>query len=125
MHVKVVDASIMAAWCFRESRAAEAFAILRDSELHAPPLLAYELASIARKKAITYPDKVDLLIQALRTVLVLPVHWDEVDHTIVMQLAIETGLTTYDASYLYVARTTKAELVTFDEQLAKINREAQ
>jgi len=124
MHVKVVDASIMAAWCFRESRSAEAFAILRDSELHAPPLLAYELASIARKKAIAYPDKMDIMIQALRTVLVLPVHWDEVNHIIVMQLAIETGLTTYDASYLYVARTINADLVTFDEQLAKVSQKA-
>jgi predicted nucleic acid-binding protein len=124
MHVRVVDASIMAAWCFRESRSAEAFAILRDSELHAPSLLAYELASIARKKVITYPDKANIMIQALRTVLVLPVHWHDVDHIIVMQIAIETGLTTYDASYLYVARTIKADLVTFDEQLAKINRKA-
>jgi predicted nucleic acid-binding protein len=122
MHVKVVDASIMAAWCFRESRSAEAFAILRDSELHAPPLLAYELTSIARKKAISYPDKGDLVMHALRTVLVLPIHWDEVDHIVVMQLAFETGLTTYDASYLYVARTINADLVTFDEQLAKISR---
>jgi predicted nucleic acid-binding protein len=123
MQVKVVDASIMAAWCFRESRAEEALAILRDSELHAPTLLAYELTSIARKKAINYPDKLDLVIKALRIVLVLPIHWDEVDHTAVMQLAIETGLTTYDASYLYVARTIKADLVTFDEELLKVSRQ--
>lgn len=124
MNVKVIDASIIAAWCFRETRAAEAFAILRDSELHAPPLLAYELTSIARKKAITYPDKVDLVVQALCTVLDLPIHWDEVDHTVVLKLAIETGLTTYDASYLYVARKINAELVTLDEQLAKVSRKA-
>jgi predicted nucleic acid-binding protein len=124
MRVKVVDASIMAAWCFRESRSEEAFASLRDSELHAPTLLAYELASIVRKKVITYPDKADIIIQALRTVLVLPVHWHEVDHIKVMQLAIENGLTTYDASYLYVAKAIKADLATFDEYLAKVSRKA-
>jgi len=122
MRAKVVDASILAAWCFREPKATEALAILCDSELHAPPLLAYELTNIARRKALTYPDKATLVMEALRTALVLPVYWDEVDHVVVMQLALDTGLTTYDASYLYVARTIGAELVTFDEQLAKVSR---
>lgn len=54
MPAKVVDASVIAAWCFREPRAPEAMGILRDSDLHAPILLAYELTSIARRKAITY-----------------------------------------------------------------------
>ena len=31
---------------------------------------------------------------------------------------LETGLTTYDASYLYLARTPGIPLVTFDERLA-------
>ncbi|WP_254065926.1 type II toxin-antitoxin system VapC family toxin [Acidisoma sp. L85] len=45
---------------------------------------------------------------------------DEVslDHGAVLELASETGLTAYDASYLWLARQLKAELVTLDRQLA-------
>ncbi len=119
MPVKVVDASVMAAWCFREPRASEAMTVLRESELHAPLLLAYELTSIARRKAKTYPEKTEQVTEALRTALNVPFHWTDVDHIAVMRLALETGLTTYDACYLYVARSIGADLATFDERLAK------
>jgi predicted nucleic acid-binding protein len=37
----------------------------------------------------------------------------------VLELAESTGLTAYDASYLWLARELSAELVTLDGQLAK------
>ncbi len=40
-----------------------------------------------------------------------------VDHDAVVALALTTGLTTYDASYLWLARQLGAELVTLDRQL--------
>lgn len=119
MPAKVVDASVMAAWCFREPRAAEAITLLRESELYAPLLLAYELTSIARRKVLTYPEKAALVAEALRTALNVPIHWTDVDHMAVMRLALDSGLTTYDACYLYVARSIGADLATFDERLAK------
>jgi predicted nucleic acid-binding protein len=121
MPAKVVDASVMAAWCFREPRASEAMELLRESELYAPLLLAYELTSIARKKAIEYPEKAVLVTEALRTALTLPIHWSDVNHVAVMRLALDTGLTTCDACYLYVARYTGAYLATFDERLARVS----
>ena len=42
----------------------------------------------------------------------------DVDHSAVLALAQRTGLTGYDASYLLLARTLEAELVTLDRQLA-------
>jgi predicted nucleic acid-binding protein len=42
----------------------------------------------------------------------------EVDHAGVLTLAEETGLTGYDASYLWLARQLNAELVTLDRALA-------
>jgi predicted nucleic acid-binding protein len=122
MPAKVVDASVIAAWCFREPRAPEALTIIRESELHAPLLLAYELTSIARKKAIAYPEKADLIGEALRTALALPFHWSDIDHLAVMRLAIEANITTYDACYLYVARKTGIFLATFDKSLEKASR---
>lgn len=122
MPAKVVDASVMAAWCFREPRASEAVALLRESELHAPLLLAYELTSIARKKALAEPEKAGLFEQALRIALAVPIRWSEVNHQAVLRLALETNLTTYDACYLYVARQAGVHLVTFDENLERTSR---
>ncbi len=39
--------------------------------------------------------------------------------TVPLDLATETGLTAYDASYLWLARQLGAELVTLDQQLAR------
>jgi predicted nucleic acid-binding protein len=80
MPVRVVDASVLAAWCFRESRASEALGLLQASDLYAPYLLAYELTSIARRKATMYSGSLDVLSEALQTALALPIHWSEVDH---------------------------------------------
>jgi|WetSurMetagenome_2_1015567.scaffolds.fasta_scaffold94099_4 predicted nucleic acid-binding protein len=122
MPAKVVDASVIAAWCFREPRASEALSIVREADLHAPLLLAYELTSIARKKAIAYPENAGLIEKALRTALALPIHWSDVDHLAVMRLALDANLTTYDACYLYVARKAGISLATFDESLEKASR---
>ena len=103
MPVKVVDASVLAAWCFREPRAAEALELLRNSELHSPILLAYELTSVARRKAVEYPDRAALIGAALKTALSLPLRWHAVDHPEVWRLALETRLSTYDSCYLHLA----------------------
>ena len=119
MPAKVVDASVVAAWCFRESRASDASELLLDSDLHAPLLLAYELASIAARKAAAYPERLDVLSLALGTALAIPFHWSDIDQTAVVRLALDTSFTTYDASYLYLARTLGIPLVTFDQRLAR------
>lgn len=119
MPVKVVDASVVAAWCFREPRASEAMGILRNSELHAPLLLAYELTSIARRKAIAHPEKAAVMEKALQMAFAVPIHWSGVDHLEVLRLALGADLTTYDACYLYLARKLGAPLATFDQQLAR------
>lgn len=41
----------------------------------------------------------------------------DVDEIAVFRLALDTGLTAYDASYLYVAQRIGAPLVTFDTKL--------
>ncbi|MFQ6029538.1 MAG: type II toxin-antitoxin system VapC family toxin [Dehalococcoidia bacterium] len=114
---KVVDASVLGALIFNEPRAAEAASLLNDSDLYAPTLLAYELASVARKKILLYPEQREALLQALEIALALDITWVEVDHPAVARLALETNLTTYDASYLYLSRHLNFPLATFDERL--------
>lgn len=53
---KVADASVLGAVVFGEPRAAEARSLLAGADLYEPVLLAYELASIARKKIGIYPE---------------------------------------------------------------------
>ncbi|MGY4707421.1 type II toxin-antitoxin system VapC family toxin [Candidatus Bipolaricaulota sp. J31] len=118
MAAKVVDASVLGALIFGEPRAEEALSLLKGAELYAPPLLAYELASVARKKALRYPQIKEKIFHALEIGLSLEINWTEVDHVEVLRLALDTGLTTYDASYLYLARSLGLPLVTFDERLA-------
>jgi predicted nucleic acid-binding protein len=120
MPAKVVDASIVAAWCFREPRAAEAMKILGSCELHAPLLLAYELTSIARKKVIAHPEKAEALVEALRLAFTVPIRWNEVDHPAVLRLALNVNLTTYDACYLYLSKKLGMPMVTFDQHLARV-----
>ncbi len=94
-------------------------ALLKDTEIYAPPLLGYELTSIARKKAMRYPELKEKILAALEIGLGLDISWTEVEHLEVLRLALDTGLTTYDASYLYLSRALKIPLTTFDEKLAE------
>ena len=119
---RVVDASVVAAWCFREPRAAEALRLLRDADLYAPGLLAYELASIARRKIAAYPENAQALNEALTAALMLPIRWSDVDHSAALGLALAADLTTYDASYLWLAQALSMPLVTFDRRLAEAAR---
>lgn len=113
----VVDASVLGALLFGEPRAQEAFSLLQGAELFAPTLLPYELTSVALKKARRYPEQREALVEALRLGLRLDLHLVEVDHEAALHLALETDLTTYDASYLHLARSLGVPLLTFDQRL--------
>ena len=117
MPAKVVDASVLAAILFEEVRADEAGALIRSAELHAPRLLVYELTHIAEKKCHAYPAQRRAFEAALEAALAMDIQLRDVEHVAVLDLALTTGLTTYDASYLYLARSLGAPLVTFDTRL--------
>ena len=113
----MVDASVIAAVAFQETRALEAETILEGADLAAPLLLGFELANIARNKAQRDPHRLETIREGLIEALSLEIQWEEVDHLAVLKLALKTGLTTYDASYLYLAQALGFPLVTFDQQL--------
>ena len=117
----VVDASLLGALAFHEPRFAEAVAVLQGEALSAPTLLAYELASTARKKVLLRPAETPDIIADLADALTSAINWVEVDHQQVVRLALDTGLTTYDASYLWVACRLGLELLTFDRRLQAVD----
>ena len=114
---RVADASIIGSVVFGEPRAEEALELLGGAGLYEPTLLAYELARVARKKFLRYPEQREALLQALEMSLAMDIGWVEINHLDVVSLAVVMGLTTYDASYLYLARDLGIPLATFDSQL--------
>lgn len=117
MAIKVVDACTVAALVFGEPDAQEIVNRLKNSDLAAPGLLPYEIASVCLKKIRRYPDQREALFSAFRLFLRMDIRFIEVDFTEVLILAERSGLTSYDASYLWLARKLQAELVTLDKQL--------
>lgn len=118
MVVKVVDASALAALLFGESAADFVAGQLGGARLTAPSLLGFELANVCLIKARRHPEQRDALTAAFRLRARLGVEEATVDHAGVLELGSATGLTAYDASYLWLARELDAELVTLDGQLA-------
>lgn len=118
--IKVVDASALGALIFNEQAAEKIVAMLEESTLIAPLLLVQELDSICVKKIKAQPKQRKKLIEARRLADDLSITLSAVNHTEVIELAVQTGLTAYDASYLWLAKNTgNSELVTLDARLAK------
>jgi predicted nucleic acid-binding protein len=92
--------------------------ILGDSRLAAPALLDLELVNVCRTKIRRNPAEKDSIRASLRAVRSLAVETIEINHIEALDLALATGLTAYDASYLWLARTLGAELITLDRKLA-------
>lgn len=119
MTVKVVDASALAALLFGEPDAVAIAESLNDATLVAPSLLPFEIASVCLKKLRRHPDQHDALLSAHRLFGQLEISQTAVDLNEVVLLAEKIGLTSYDASYLWLAQHLQAELVTLDQRLAR------
>ncbi len=117
MRVKVVDASALGALLFGEPKAEEVARALGDAPLAAPALLWFEAASICLKKVNAHENKTEDLLSAFNMMDQLPIQGVEVEHQEVVRLAMELDLTTYDASYLWLALRLNGELVTLDEKM--------
>ena len=119
MSVTVIDASAIAAFLFQETSADRIETLIQNRELVGPSLLPFEVANACASKVRRFPDKSHVFLAALRTFLELRIPARDVDIGAVFDLAGRTGLTAYDASYLWLARELDAELVTLDAQLGR------
>jgi predicted nucleic acid-binding protein len=116
--VKVVDASALAALLFGEPEAEIVAERLEGGRLAAPALLGFELTNVCLVKMRRQPGQREALWAAFRLADRLAVETVAVDHAAALDLAEATGLTAYDASYLWLARALGGELVTLDRELA-------
>lgn len=117
----VVDASALAALVFQEPDGDAMSLRLDGAEVFAPELLRYELANTAWKKVKRQPADAAKILTALSLALddKAGLIWQDVDARDVVLLAHATGTTAYDASYLWLAASLGADLVTLDDRLAK------
>jgi predicted nucleic acid-binding protein len=114
----VVDCSVLAALLWAEPAAGDAAALLAGKALHAPALLSYELANVARSKCRSGvpAEAARAGLQALADQRVVLHDTPALDN---FDLAQSLGLSAYDAAYVWLAAALKAPLVTFDQRLAE------
>ena len=113
----VVDANIVIKWLVDEPDAEAARGVLASgTELHAPRLMAAEVAHVLWKKA-----RKDEIAPASAAALAdsvphYPLHWadDELLFTHAVRLAIELRHPAYDCMYLALAEHLGTRLVTAD-----------
>jgi predicted nucleic acid-binding protein len=116
----VIDASALAAMVFGEPEATAIARSVNDSRLLAPALLDFELANVCWKKCRRTPDQRSVFLAAYAWRHAVAIERAAVDQDETLFLALQTGLSVYDASYLWLSRKLGAELVTLDARLAAI-----
>lgn len=115
----VVDASALAAVVFDEPESVSVRRTLRDHLLHSTSLVDYELATTGLRKLRRDPSKTVVILAALQAAGRMQMSRTTPDMVQVATIAAVHNLTTYDASYLWLARTLGLPLVTLDRDLAR------
>jgi predicted nucleic acid-binding protein len=117
--VFVVDASAMAALLFDEPSGRAVARILEGGHLAAPAILPCELASVTLKKIALRPEQEPGLRAAARLFERMGVDLVAVPIEAIVRIARRTGLSAYDAAYVWLAAELEAVLVTLDRSLKK------
>lgn len=116
----VVDASAVLSVIFREPDFEHVLRALPPSGLVAPPLLAIEVANVARTKVrrgeVTRADAEALLTSFERW----RVRRVDVRARDAWDVAFAYGLTLYDAAYLHLAIERRLPIVTLDVELRRV-----
>lgn len=122
----VLDNSVIMAWCFRDVGDGYADAVLgslAESEALVPGIWPLEVANVLvaaeRRRRLTETDSARFL--ALLADLPIRVIQEPPQRVTgeILALARETGLSSYDASYLDLAMREGAPLATLDDGLRK------
>lgn len=119
----VIDASMLTAVVFGEPEAAQIEAQLDPYELFAPTLLPFELANAGLNKCrrrILDAAEVGARLAAFDLAVL---RLCAIDPAKVFMLAQRCSLSTYDASYLWLAGELAAPLLTLDRRLAEAARD--
>ena len=123
----VLDNSVTMRWCFEETSTPYAEGmldqLLLEHQAHVPVLWLYEVVSVLAKAQRTNsitPEKVHGFLEDLRS-LDITVDEESFSHIFgdVHRLAVDYGLSGYDAAYLELSIRKGLPLATLDEDLMK------
>ena len=117
----VVDASVAVKWLVEEEDSERASRLLSGGgQLHCPRLLASEVASALRRKALRGELELGFARARLASLVRMPVSWhpDESLASDAIRLAFAYDRTAYDCLYLALAYRLDARLVTADLRFA-------
>jgi len=114
---KVIDASALAALAFAEPSADAVIEQIDGHRLHAPTLVVFELMNVAWKRSKKQPAATALFLEALEVLEGLGLRFRGIDQAQIVRLGLDTGLTAYDATYLWLSRALRMPLVTLDKKL--------
>lgn len=114
----VLDCSVLCSVLFQEAARAEALRHMSGKDLHAPMLLDHEVANVAvRKQRQGLPA--ESIAFALSVYASQQITLHRTDTAAQVNLALQYGLSGYEAAYLWLAAELKAPLVTFDAKLGQ------
>jgi predicted nucleic acid-binding protein len=118
----VFDASVVLAWLRAEARPAWVDRLAEEThlgqiELVVPPLFWLEVGNaLARDRTMTDDQAIDGFLR-IESLGVVTLEADRALRLRALQLARQTGLTMYDATYLALADSTRTLVATLDKQL--------
>lgn len=118
----VVDANVAVKWLVDEDQQREAARLLQDeSELHAPRVLATEVANVLWQKVERGEIETTAASVLADTVQRLPLEWADDEQIIAdaVRIAIELDHAAYDCMYLALAHRLGARLVTADMKFVR------
>jgi predicted nucleic acid-binding protein len=119
----VVDASSIGALLFGEADGAWVHRVTSGRTFVIPAIFHFELGNICSTKIRRHPGKSSALLDAwFAWNAEPPVAVMAIDLTDTMQLARDTRLTFYDASYLWLARDRAVDLISLDAKLVRAAR---
>ncbi len=119
----VVDANVAIKWLVAEDHAVAAARVLEDaSELHAPRVMAAEIANVLwQKERLGEIDTATARILA-DSIETLPLHWADDERVLgeAVRLASELDRPPYDCMYLALANRLGARLVSADTRFVEL-----
>ena len=115
----VVDACVLATALADDVGGVQARSQLVDPEIFAPELIDLEVTSYVRQAVRTHRLGSQRALQALADLALMPI--ERISHTSFLSRIwdLRDNLTPYDASYVALAETLDAPLVTGDSRLAR------
>ena len=118
----VIEASAMVDALVDEPANPELLALIADSELHAPSLLDYEVASALRGHALAGRLAQKRLTDAVDDFASLRIDRYPLTRMMSAVLDIRDNFTVYDAAYVVLAQTLEAPLVTADAKFGEARK---